>query len=465
MTTEIPAERRENSNPPVRRLVLDILMEAEQSGSYGSQLVRRAQDRYASLDHAQRSFLRRLSLGVIGGRIRLDAVLQRLCSKPVSRMDPVVRNILRMGIYQILYMDRVPVSAACDEAVRLTRQMHRNGLTGFVNGVLRSAARQREELLSFIASSRDPEIRYALPRWIFSMWSSQYGRARADGIAKALDQERPVTVRVDARIDPDVLCSRWKQAGLDIRPSRILPFAFDLPEGVNPSDIPGFAEGWCTVQDASSMVVGIAAGIRGGETILDICAAPGGKTLHCASLLAAAGRGGQVRAFDLYPAKISRIQENVRRMRLEAFIKASVRDAREPVPPAEEGSADILLCDLPCSGLGVCRRKPEIRYRVKPDDLSSLGSLQRSILREAVRYLKPGGTLIYSTCTIDRTENDETADFIGQELGLMPRTMEPLLPASLCRSLYGPDRNYLQLYPDLHGTDGFFLASFQSVNM
>lgn len=444
----------------VRYLAYKILMESEQGTSYGSTLVRRAQDRCTSLDHAQRSFLRRLCEGVLGDRARLDGILGWLYRTPRTRVEPEIRTILRMGVYQILYMDGVPDSAACNESVRLTGKIHRERLTGFVNGVLRSCVRQKEEIFSRVRASGIPEIRYSLPAWIYDLWRKQYGTSRAKHLAAAFDEIRPVYLRVDDRADLEELEARWKNAGLNAVQSGLLPNAFRLPEGVDPAGVPGFAEGLCTVQDVSSMLVSESAALRGGERVVDVCAAPGGKALACASRLARAAKGGDVRAFDLYPAKCERIRENTARMHLQKIMTTDVRDAEAAVPPQDQSSADVLLCDLPCSGLGIIARKREIRYRVKPEDLPSLASLQRSILRNAVSYLKPGGTLIYSTCTIDRMENDEIAEFIHRELGMQPRSLREILPETVIGSLYGSAGHLLQLYPDIHGTDGFFIASF-----
>ena len=212
------------------------------------------------------------------------------------------------------------------------------------------------------------------------------------------------------------------------------------------------------------MLVAEAAGLQGGETVYDVCAAPGGKSMHCASKLlalakraeegAAAMKAGTVHAFDLSKGKTAQIMKNVRRMHLPNVV-VTQRDALLPVP-AEAGAADVLLCDLPCSGLGVIGRKRDIKYHVSPAQLEELAKLQKDILRSAVGYLKEGGVLIYSTCTINRGENEEIAAFIEKELGFTADPLAPHLPAGIP----GIDGHMLQLLPHIHGTDGFFLARF-----
>jgi 16S rRNA (cytosine967-C5)-methyltransferase len=217
--------------------------------------------------------------------------------------------------------------------------------------------------------------------------------------------------------------------------------------------LPGFREGFWIVQDESSQLACSLLKITGKETVVDVCAAPGGKALACAERL---GGNGKVRAFDLYPQKVERIRENAERMKLSARVDAEVRDASVP-RPEDADSADVLICDLPCSGLGVIGRKGDIRFRLQPSDLDALSALQKKILSASAGYLRRGGELLYSTCTIDRLENDGVADYIEKELGMEPVRIGDRLPAGFP----GVDGNRVQMTPDLQGTDGFFAALFR----
>ncbi|MDO5455937.1 MAG: SAM-dependent methyltransferase, partial [Eubacteriales bacterium] len=338
-------------------------------------------------------------------------------------------------------------------------------------------------------------------------------------LIESMMEVRPVTIRIDERLtesEKETLLDELKGAGVKLTPGRFCSYAYDLRGASSISSLPGFKQGLWTVQDESSMLVAEAAGLHGGETVYDLCAAPGGKTLHCASKLAALaddrknstndsrencitddresstndscenctaddresstkdGRecsaedrkkcsaqdhlaGGTVYAFDLSRSKTKLIRENAARMRLRNIVIAE-RDARIPFSGEEQGRADVLLCDLPCSGLGVMGHKRDIKYRVKPQQLSELAALQREILRAGIMALRPGGTLIYSTCTIDRQENEEIAAFIEEELGMIPDPLAPHLP----EGIPGIRGHELQLLPSVHGTDGFYIARFLS---
>lgn len=472
-----------------REVVLEILTKIREDDVYSNIAVRQALDLCMSMNARQRAFIKRLAEGVIERRIELDAVI-RAHTRRGSRIRPVVRDILRMGIYQILFMDSVPDSAACNESVKLAGRNGMAGYSGFVNGVLRSIAREHAADMSAerdrgrkrahgpkeSADTRhkdgEGEVRLApgghsleeeaakasMPLWIAEMWERDLGPDRTLRLMRAFLEPRPVTVRVDERLsasEREQLLARLHEKGVRTEPGRFLPYAFNLYSTSRLNELPGFREGLWTVQDESSQMAAEALGLHGGEIVYDLCAAPGGKTMHCASKLEALGRGGEVHAFDLSVRKTAQIRENVLRMRLDN-VKILERDATEP-HPEEAGAADVLVCDLPCSGLGVIGRKKDIKYRMKPEQLKDLSVLQRQILRAGIGYLKSGGTLLYSTCTIDRLENEEIAAYIEGELGLMPDPLQPCLPANVT----GICGNQLQLLPCEQGTDGFFMAKFR----
>ena len=452
-----------------RRLVLNVLMEEEKGTSYGSALIHTALDRTPGLTQQQRSFIKRLAEGCIGDKARLDSLIRHLSrtGRPPEAFAPALRCSLRMGLYQIFYMDAVPDAAAVDESVWLVREAEGQRAAGFANAVLRSAVRRKDELKEKIRTAKRPELRYSMPSWIMDLWTEQYGAKRANGIAEAFERIRPMSVRVDERLSESKrkeLTEEWESSGITVQPSGLLPYAYELTGASDPVGIAGFREGYIAVQDTASMLVAEAAGIRGGERIVDVCASPGGKTLHCASKLAAAGTEdgskGRVLSYDISEEKCRKIRENILRMRLEDFVSVSVRDASKPVPEVERGKADILILDLPCSGLGVLGRKREIRYRVKPEDIQKLSFLQKKILRNAVKYVRPGGTVLFSTCTINQTENDGSCEYIEKELHLAPDALTSFIPEKLRKSLYGTEKNRLQLFPDLSGTDGFFIARY-----
>ena len=453
-----------------REAVLAILSRIREEGTYSHIAVREMLDQCEreGMDRRQRAFVKRLTEGIIERRIEIDNVIRTYTKKGV-RIRPVIRDILRMGVFQILYMDAVPDSAACNEAVKLTRLSGKNELSGFVNGVLRTIVREKDKGV-FAAASEEPEApsdpaalsrKYSMPEWIIRLWNEQLSEEETRKLLESLLEIRPVSIRFDDRCseeDRDKVLAGMRDKGVQIEKGRYLSRCYYLTGTDSVAALPGYREGLWTVQDESSMLVAEAAGLEGGETVYDVCAAPGGKSMHCASkLLALAGAAkeiGTVHAFDLSKGKTTQIIKNARRMHLPNIV-VSQRDALIPVPE-EAGAADVLLCDLPCSGLGVIGRKRDIKYHVSPEQLQELAQLQKNILRSAAGYLKEGGTLIYSTCTINRGENEEIASFIESELGFIADPIAPHLPVNIP----GTDNNKLQLLPHIHGTDGFFLSRF-----
>ena len=473
-----------------REAVLEILTRIRESGDYSHIAVKEVLDRCEreGMDRRQRAFVKRLTEGVIERRIELDDVIRKYTKKGV-RIKPVVRDILRMGIFQILYMDAVPDSAACNEAVKLTKANGKKEVAGFVNGILRNVARGKVSLVSVQAPSMSMQSpsedgagvgevengiassagisflsrKYSMPEWIIRMWNRQFSPEETEKLLASFLEVRPVTIRFDDRITEeqrDSILSQFTQLGVGVRKGHYLPYCYELTGTDSISKLPGYREGFWTVQDESSMMVAEAAGLTGGETVYDVCAAPGGKATHCAGKLLAIAETGTVHAFDLSKGKVTLIEKSARRMRLSNLI-AEQRDALAPVPEEEKGKADVLLCDLPCSGLGVIGRKRDIKYHVSGKQLEELHELQKEILTNVVQYLKEGGTLIYSTCTINRGENEEIAEFIEKELGFEPDPLASHLPAGIPGIEEGPEGNRLQMLPHVHGTDGFFLARFK----
>ena len=457
-----------------REAVLEILTGIRENGTYSHIAVKEMLDRCEreGMDRRQRAFVKRLTEGVIERRIELDDVLRRYAKKG-ARIRPVIRDILRMGIFQILYMDSVPDSAACNEAVKLTKKYGKKENAGFVNGLLRNAVRDKEAgKLAADSAPAGGELsgigelsrKFSMPEWIVSMWQEQLGEEETEKLLEALLKVRPVAIRFDDRCSQErreEILAQMSEKGVKAVKGQYLPYCYELTGTDSIQELPGYREGMWTVQDESSMMVAEAAGLAGGETVYDVCAAPGGKAMHCASKLLAGSAGGtetgKVHAFDLSKGKTAQILKNVRRMHLPNVVVAQ-RDALIPVPE-EAGKADVLLCDLPCSGLGVIGRKRDIKYHVTPEQLEELAQLQKSILRSAAVYLKEGGVLIYSTCTINKGENGEIAEFIEKEMGLRPDPLAPYLPDTVP----GIRGNQLQLLPHVHGTDGFFLARFVKI--
>lgn len=467
----------ENQQISVRSLALDIVMQTLEEGKYCDKVLHQALDGASRLTKQERAFLTRLSEGTIERCIELDYVLNQFSSVKVSKMKPVIRNILRMGVYQLLYMEQVPDRAACDEAVKLAVKRKFQGLRGFVNGVLRSVQRQRETIsypdkTDFVSYA---SIRYSMPEWIVKRFLEDYSEELTEEILQGfLEEDRGTTVRCNLYLGND---RTEKEPGdlrnttgeikqrvdrirdslegqqVKVREGRLFPYALRISGYDRLTSLKEFREGRIQVQDESSMVVGAVSGISQGQTVLDVCAAPGGKALHAADLLQGTGI---ILACDLSEGKVRLIQENMERLGVENS-ELYQQDARI-LRKDWIGTVDVLIADLPCSGLGVIGKKCDIKYKTKPEDIKSLACLQRKILQVVSQYVRPGGTLIYSTCTIAREENEENMAWICDELPFTPVSVEEMLPTSL-RGRTG-EKGYIQILP-ADGADGFFAARFQ----
>ncbi|MCR5251000.1 MAG: 16S rRNA (cytosine(967)-C(5))-methyltransferase RsmB [Lachnospiraceae bacterium] len=443
-----------------RKLALEILLEQEKSAEKAGELLRAVMDKHAWLPQRDRAFLKRLVNGCIERRITLDHVIDCHAKTKTAKMKPVLRMILRLGTYQLLYMDSVPASAAVNESVNLARSKGLSGLSSFANGVLRAIA-SGKDAVTWPDPERDAlhylSVRYSMPEWIVKRLCDQYGRERCESILNAFLAERPLSVRFCGK-DKDALAASWREQGIIVKENPWFADAFYLENVPGVERLQGFAEGEFVVQDSSSMLAVSCAGICPGDTVVDLCASPGGKSMLAASV---AGPDGRVLSFDLTEAKVEKLRENAKRTSC-GNLTAAVRDAREEAGALKE-SADVLIADLPCSGLGVAGRKPDIRYRLKEEDIESLRSLQRSILDASLPILKPGGTLLYSTCTILADENEENREWLLKEHGLRPIDISGRLPAFPAAE--STKEGMLQLLPGEPAgypvLDGFFFACFR----
>ena len=422
-----------------RELILDTLLLIDRDGEYSHIALKQVLDKYQYLDKKERAFITRVVNGTLERMIELDYIIHSFSKVKVNKMKPVIRMILRSGVYQIKYMDAVPDSAVCNESVKLAGKRGFTGLKGFVNGVLRNVSRNLARV-EYPSREKDPEgylsIRYSLPAWLAAQWISEYGLEKAEEIGEGFFAERPLCVRCNtSRISREELAERLRREGVEVTPDEEVPCALWLQGYDHVAGLPEFREGLFYVQDLSSMRAVLWADPKEGDQVLDVCAAPGGKAIHVAEML----RGtGMVEARDLTDYKIGLLEENIRRAGL-ANIQAVKWDATLPDPEKEE-KMDIVLADLPCSGLGVLGKKPDLRYKMTPEKEEELVRLQQKILAVVRTYVKPGGTLVYSTCTIHRAENEEnTRWFLENHPVFHLRKERQLLP--------GADRG-----------DGFYIA-------
>ena len=417
-----------------RELCLQMLIEINEKHQYSHLVLRDVLSKYQYLSKQERAFITRLTEGTVEHMIELDYIIDAFSRTKVRKMKPLIRNLMRMGVYQIKYMDSIPDSAVCNESVKLAKRHKFGQLSGFVNGVLRNIARNIADL----EMPEDLSIKYSMPQWIVDKWTKDYGESKTEEILKGFMEERPISIRTNlTRITPQQLKEKLIEEGVIVG-ELPLEYAFTISGFDYLEALDSFSQGLFYVQDVSSMMVAEWAKVSEGDYVIDVCAAPGGKSTHVAELL---NGTGMVEARDLTEYKVSLIEDNILRHEL-TNMKAVCMDATV----FDEGSvdkADVLICDLPCSGLGVLAKKTDIRYKMSKEQQEELVQLQRDILSAVHSYVKPGGTLVYSTCTININENEGNVSWILEQYPEFELVEQK------------------QLFPGEISNDGFFLAKLK----
>lgn len=384
-----------------RDIVLSVLMDVETKHTFSNIALANALSKNQFEDKRDRAFITRLAEGVIEQKLTLDYIINQFSKTKVNKCKPLIRCLLRMGTYQILYMDSVPDSAACNECVKLAKKHGFGSLSGFVNGVLRNISRNVDNIKEPEGDINDPEylsIKYSMPVWLCQKIKKDYPTC-FNKIIEGCFWDRETSIRVNTtRISRDELKAMISDAGVTVEYGQYDDKALLISDYDFIKKVPGYRQGLFTVQDESSMCAIRAAGISEHQTIIDVCAAPGGKTTCAGEYL---GDTGKIYSMDISKDKLELIQDNVDRLGL-TNVEVSCHDATEKI---SDMKADVVIADLPCSGLGIIGRKNDIKYRITEEQLQELVSLQRSILNVVWEYVVPGGTLLYSTCTINPDEN------------------------------------------------------------
>lgn len=437
-----------------------VLKEVDAGDAYANLALSRALEEFkpGALD---RAFATETVYGTLRTLNTLDWILEKHIRQPLEKQTSWIRNILRLGVYQIMYMDRVPAPAAVNEAANQARRFGHPGSVSFVNGVLRSVLRNREKI-EFPSLEEDPaahiSLKYSHPAWLVKRWLGDLGAGETIELCEANNRPAPVTVRTNTlRTTRSRLAELLIGEGLEVSETAYAPEGLVIGIG-GLRGFPPFEKGLFQVQDESSMLVGHALSPSPGSLVLDAASAPGGKATHLAQLM---GDRGMVAAFDIHPHKIRLIEDNCRRLGITC-VSPLVADARK-LPQDFAGRADFALLDAPCTGTGVIRRRPDSRWKKNPGQIPGILGLQREMLESIARCIKPGGVLVYSTCSVLEEENrGQVENFlkISGEFGL--ESLAGLLPGSLAgeESL---DKGFIQLYPHRHGTDGFFMARMRRI--
>lgn len=438
-----------------REIVLDMLLEVLEGEKFSHTVLNQTLKANQSLDKQERAFISRMFQGTVKSYLKLDYIIGQFSNVPIKKMKPLIRNLLRLSVYQLLEMDQVPASAVCNEAVKIAKKRGFIGLSGFVNGVLRGISRKLNQV-KYPDIGKEPalylEVMYSVPGWLVQELLKQYDIAIVEGLLQAAMKEKELTIRCNQKkVTPEQLQQELEAEGITVEPSEYLNYAFKIKNFDYLDKLEAFQKGHFTVQDVSSMLVCQIAGLKASDFVVDVCAAPGGKALHAAEI------ANKVSARDLTSYKTNLIEDNIKRMGF-SNVETKVWDASSR-DETIIGQADVVICDLPCSGLGVFGKKADLKYKLTQKQLGELVELQREILKVAQHYVKENGVLIFSTCTVNKGENQENRNWIIKNLGLLPESLEDSLPDKL-RNETTKD-GYLQLLPGIHDTDGFFLSKFR----
>ena len=445
----------------IREIALGILMEITEEEAYSHVVIRQVLEKYQYLEKRDRAFISRTVEGTLEHMIQMDYIIEQFSNVPVYNMKPLIRNLLRMSVYQMKYMDSVPDSAVCNEAVKLAQRRGFYNLKGFVNGVLRNTARRLNQV-----RYPDPKIeplhylsvKYSFPIWMLDKWVAQFGYETTEKICRDSHMEKPTVVRCNlAKASKEEIIQELEQQGITVRQHPYLDYALEISDYNYIKAISAFKKGWIQVQDISTMLVAEIAAPNWGDTCFDVCAAPGGKSLHIADKLMGSG---QVEARDVSEYKVNLMQENIERtgaINIQAVLKdATVLDE------ASIRQADIVLADVPCSGLGVIGKKQDIKYKMSEKQQQDIIKLQRRILSVVQEYVKPGGVLIFSTCTIGADENQYNIKWFLENFPFRLESIDPYI----CDALKGKTTGggYIQLLPGVHRSDGFFIARLRRMD-
>ena len=437
-----------------RQAAAAALIQINYEGGY-SNLVLNEMLRKNEFSQEDRAFASRLVYGTLERKLTLDRIIANYSKKPVQKLTPAVAEILRMSLYQLLYLDSVPDSAAVDEAVKLTRKMKASSASGFVNAVLRNFLRDGKQIPQD-KGDKGLQTQYSCPAWIIKELTQNYGREAAESMLKHSLGRPPLYARVNScKISAEALIERLQKEGVTARKDSVLENCLSLEGTSSIEEIPSFREGLFHIQDKSSQMCALTVDAQKGERVLDCCSAPGSKSFTVAEQM---NNEGEIISCDIFEEKIKKIQQGANRLGL-SIIHPQMNDGA--VYNEKFGQFDKVLCDVPCSGLGIISRKPEIKYKDR-SEMQSLPQIQEKILSTASRYVKIGGKLIYSTCTLLHEEN---SDVVEKFLAEHPEFEPCPLPPKVRQAAGLTDKTVwkVTLLPQMADTDGFFISCIKKV--
>ncbi|NMB33849.1 MAG: 16S rRNA (cytosine(967)-C(5))-methyltransferase RsmB [Clostridium sp.] len=438
-----------------RKTALEILYDIDKKGAYSNISLNRILST-RELRDIDRAFITDIVYGTLNKRLTIDYLIEQYSRIKIKRLSPWVLNILRMGIYQLVFMDKVPASAACNESVKLAKKFGHSASSRYVNAVLRNIARNIADL-PYPTKEGDItkylSIMHSYPEWMVQRWLKRFGEKFTEEFLKAGNEVPPFTIRVNTlKVSKGDLAVLLADNGFRVKDGNYINEALIIENPTAIKDINGFSKGYFQVQDESSMLVSRVLDPKPGQLVIDVCGAPGGKSTHIAQLM---NNEGLVVSRDIYEHKTELIDKACSRLGIN-IIKTEIFDAAIS-DEALTGKADRVLVDAPCTGFGIIRRKPDIKWTRKSDDKEKLAGIQNKILYAASKYVRNGGVLVYSTCTVEPEENEGIVKkFIHNNEDFHLEDVSSYISEGFKN--YNPDSGCMQLYPNVHGTDGFFIA-------
>ncbi|MEE8398349.1 MAG: 16S rRNA (cytosine(967)-C(5))-methyltransferase RsmB [Desulfobacterales bacterium] len=447
-----------------RKIALSLLNKLDKGGVTVDRLLDQIDDRHPSIPRRDRSLLNNLVYGVLRWRGRLDWIIASFSKTPLEKIDSRVINLLRLGVFQIVFLDRVPDSAAVNTTVQMSKAFAPSWVVGYINGLLRRISREHHNVF-FPLTDEDPlralTAQKSFPEWLIRRWLDRFGLERTESLCDAINTIPPITLRTNT-----LRVTREKLRGSLVADVDTMQLTDHSPDGIRCTtprislgEMSAFKAGWFHVQDEAAQLVSILLDPQPGDTVLDACAGRGGKTGHIAQIM---GDRGRIVAMDNDRGRLSQLTEEMNRLGV-SIVETACNDLTDPHLPAATAGFDRILLDAPCSGLGVLRRNPDTKWSVGEADLMRLSDHQRSLLHNLAPFVKPSGILNYTVCSMEPEETDDVVDrFLSKERRF---SVDKPLPGSTSNiaGLIDPD-GFLRTAPDLHDMAGFFSVNFRRMS-
>ncbi|UMZ73300.1 16S rRNA (cytosine(967)-C(5))-methyltransferase RsmB [Natranaerofaba carboxydovora] len=454
--------KKQNSN--ARYISAIVLKEVYSKEGYSDILLNKYL-KQNTLSVKDKALATRCIYGVLQWQGLIDFYLEKLSKKPLNKISLEVLVLLRLGLYQLLFLDRVPSRAAVYETVKVAHMMKQKKAAGFINGILRNFIRKKDTIQLPVKDSSKKQlvkyisVRYSHPTWMVEKWLDEFGENLTIEICKANNEISDTYIRTNTlKTDKEELLGNLNEYNLPAENALYPVEAIKIDSLRGIEELALFKEGLFYIQDINSMLVSYLAAPLPGQKVVDLCSAPGGKTTHMGQMMQ---NKGEILAVDLYPHRLNLVKENCERLGVN-IVKILEGDARTVLDESYNNYFDISLVDAPCSALGVLRKQPELKWRLNETEIDSLKSLQKELLQKAIKLVKPGGKIIYSTCTISSEENETLiSEFLDENSSVRVEEPNKIIPQKALEKAYRVSEEGVLFLPNIDGGDGFFLTCLQ----